>query len=598
MLLPVKDRLKLKEAALGLIPCDLVIKNVNMLNVFTGEVYKADVGVWGNAIAHINCDPDNLGREETPIEAKQEIDGTGKYLIPGLIDAHIHIESTMMIPKNFAKAVIPQGTTTVITDPHEIGNVCGIEGVEYMLENSEGLPMRQFVLAPSCVPAVLGKENAGASFDSKEVAYLMENHERVIGLAEVMDYVGVINNDPRMVRILDEAYKNNLFMQGHAPFVSGRQLSAYVAGGPVSDHECRISQEAKDKVRVGMYIDGRESSITKNLNEIIPAFENFRYLDRLCLCTDDKECDDIGKTGHMNEVVRMAIKYGLEPVDAIRSATFNNAREVGILNLGAIAPGYIADMVLVDGLDTLNVDTVIYEGDVVFADNKLTKEIEKPASDVETRNTVYIKDLTVDDFKMKAPIDNGNIDVNVISYPDLFLSNTDIKVCNFPVKDGIVDLSEADNFKYVIIINRHKEHDTISYGIVENFGTTHGAMASTISHDSHNLTIVYDKPEDAYACYKELEKVGGGIACARTGEVFATLQLEVAGLMSARPAEELAPEIDNMKDAMKELGLVNMPNPILRIAVLALPVVPNVKMSDMGIIEVATQNILPLFPNN
>lgn len=594
MLLPVQDRKGLKDAAVGKIPCDTVIRNINMLNVLTGEVYLADVGIYKNAIAHITCDPDNTERPEARIEAVKEIDGTGKYLIPGLIDAHIHIESTMMIPKNFTKVALPQGTTTVITDPHEIGNVIGIEGVEYMLENSEGLPLRHFILAPSCVPAVLNKENAGAVFDAPEVSKLME-HERVLGLAEVMDYVGVINNDPRMNRILDACFEKDLFIQGHAPFVSGRDLSAYMAGGPVSDHESRLGQEARDKMRVGMFVDGRESSITKNLEEIIPAVKSFRYLDRLCLCTDDKECDDIMKTGHMNEVARMAMKYGLAPEDAIRCATFHTAREIGILNLGAIAPGYIADLAIVDGLDTLNVEKVIYQGELVVDNGELAVEIQKQPHEIETRNTVYIKPMTLEDFQLKAPIQNGEVDTTVIYYPDATLSNTEVKGMKLPVKEGIVDISAYPELNYVIIVNRHQGHDTVAFGVVEGFGTNGGAVASTISHDSHNLTIVYKDPADAYNCYKELERVGGGMATAKDGKVFATLQLEVAGLMSAKEAPVLAKDIDNMKDALQSLGLVAMTNPILRIATLALPVVPEVKMSDMGIVEVATQEILPLF---
>ncbi|MGL5693763.1 MAG: amidohydrolase family protein, partial [Peptostreptococcaceae bacterium] len=369
-----KDKNGLIEAAIGRKKCDLVIENCKIVNVFSGEIYDGDIGIYGGFIAHIRCNPDEDTINEERIDGKKYYDANGKYIIPGLIDAHIHIESTLMTPRNFAKVVIPHGTTTVVTDPHEIANVYGVEGVEYMHNSSEGLPMRQYVLAPSCVPAVLGLENSGASFDYTHIEKLFEL-DRVIGIGEVMDFLGVINNDTRMVDILEAAEKRGLFLQGHAPFLSGRDLSAYLCGGANSDHESRTAKEARDKIRNGMYVDARESSISKNVTDIVKGISDFRYTANLTLCTDDREADEILEHGHMNAVVRTAIKAGMNPIDAIRSATLNTARELGINNLGGIAPNFVADLVLVDSLENMNVNAVIYNGELVSENGQLLVEI-------------------------------------------------------------------------------------------------------------------------------------------------------------------------------------------------------------------------------
>ncbi|WP_129600692.1 adenine deaminase [Anaerophilus nitritogenes] len=589
-----KDKKALIEAAMGKTPCDVVIQNVNMVNVFTGEIYKANIGIYEGFIAHIQCDPDDLHRQENELVGKQYYDGFGKYIIPGLIDAHIHIESTMMTPKNFAKAVVPHGTTTVVTDPHEIANVCGIDGVMYMHESSKNLPMRQYLLAPSCVPAVPGKENGGAIFQDKEVKQLLEL-KRVIGLAEVMDYPGVIHNDQRMVDILDCVEKRNLFMQGHAPFVSGRELSAYLCAGPNSDHESRIGQEARDKMRVGMYVDARESSISKNVEDIVKNIQDFRYFNYLTLCTDDREAEDILSSGHMNDVVRKAIKCGMNPIDAIRSATLNVAKEIGINNLGAIAPGYVADLVILDSLEEMNPCAVFFEGKLVAENKELKVEIVNQVFELENKNTMFVEDITLEDFKIKAPIQEGKIKTRVIKYQELNFSTTDFVIEEIPVKNGYLDISHDINLKFVIIINRHKGHQTKGYGVVRNFGTHMGAVGSTVSHDCHNLTIVYDTPQNAYIVAKDLIELGGGINCAKDEKMIEHLPLSVGGLMSTKPCDVIAKEATKMKKALKDLGLTEIENPLLRIATLALPVIPNAKMSDLGMVDVLKQQIVDLF---
>lgn len=587
------DKKGLIESALGKKECDLAIENANILNLFTGEIYKGDVGIYDGFISHIreNIDRDT---EEDRIKAKKYYDAKGKYLIPGLIDAHIHIESTMMTPRNFAEAVIPHGTTTVVTDPHEIANVCGIEGVKYMVDNSKDVPMRQFILAPSCVPSVPGKENAGAEFKKEEIEEIL-NLDRVIGLGEVMDFLGVINNDKRMVDILNLVEEKDLFIQGHAPYLSGKDLSAYMCAGPITDHESRSSQEARDKLRVGMYVDARDSSISKNVEDIVNGIKDFRYLDYLTLCTDDKEAADILENGHMNEVVISAIKSGINPIDAIRSATLNIAREINIRNLGAIAPGYVADMLIVDSLESIKPEAVFFKGELVAQNGELKKRVEKKEFDIENRNTVYVDNIEENDFKIKAPINEGLIKTNVIKYRSLKSSSTDFVVEELPVKDGYIDISHDSDLKYVIVINRHKGFETKGYGIVRNFGTSEGAIASTVSHDSHNLTITYDDPKNAFVVAKDLIEIGGGISCAKNGKFIEHLELPIAGLLSKKPCKELAEEAAKMKKALRGLGLIDIKNPLLRIATLALIVIPNAKMSDLGMIDVLTQEIKGLF---
>ena len=582
------NRKELIKAALGLVECDLAIKNAQLLNVFTGEVYPATVFVYDGAIAHVEYR--NL--EEGLDKVKNVVDAEGKYLIPGLIDAHMHVESSMLTPRNFAKVSIPSGTTTIVMDPHEIGNVYGVEGVKYMHDSGEGLPQRQFVDIPSCVPAVPECENAGAEFFAKEIEELAEL-KRVIGLAEVMDYIGVINQEDRMADIIHAAERKGLYLQGHAPFVSGRNLSAYLIGGPVTDHESRTGEEAIEKLRSGMYIDSRESSITHNVKDIWEGVKHCKFFDHYCLCTDDREADDLLHEGHINYVVNAAIKYGMDPVTAIKSATLNTAREINVTDLGAIAPGYVADMLLVEDLSNIHPTHVFFEGKLVAQDGKLLQPIEDKEYEIETRNSVQLKELSLDDFHVDTPVENGKVNVNVMVYPNLELSSTYVEKTEFEVKDGSIVLP-SDDYKFVIVLNRYGK-GTIGKGIVKGFGTKKGALASTVSHDSHNLTVVYDNEADALLVANTLKECGGGMCAAYNGTVLSTLPLPLAGLMSLKSAEELSVVSQKMKQAIVELGLTDMENPLLRIVTLALPVIPEVKMSDLGLVDVLTKKIVPFY---
>ena len=580
-----KDKKSLMMVAMGRQPADLAIVNANLVNTFTGEIYKANVFVYDGFVAHVETE------DFETVNAREVLDARGKFLTPGLIDAHVHIESSMMIPRNFAKAVIPHGTTMVITDPHEIANVYGIEAVEYMNAQTEGLPMKMYIDIPSCVPAVPGLENAGATFMADEIRKML-NLSNVIGLAEVMDFIGVYNADDRMMDILKVFEEDGRYIQGHAPGLKGRQLSSYRIGGPTTCHETRNDWEVKPKMRSGMYVDARSSSIAKNVSEIVKGMEGIKFYDRLTFCTDDREVDEIIAHGHMNDVLRDALKCGFDAVTAIKSCTLNAAQAVHLENYGAIAPGYVADMLLMDSLDELKPSHVFTDGTLVAKDGVLLADIPDIRFELEEKNSVNAPDFTVEDFKLKYE-KSDKVKVNMMEYIDFNGSTSVCTQIELPVVDGVVDISGDDSLHYAIIINRYGK-GTFTKGVVKNFGKIDAAWGTTVSHDSHNISIVYKNPEDAFAVYECLKKTGGGQALAENGQVVANVVLNVGGLMSNKPNEELSSEVQNMKSALKKAGL-DLPNPMLRIVTLALPVIPNVKFSDIGLVDVNKQELIPIF---
>lgn len=595
MMLSADKRRELVEAALGKRPLDLAITNAKLVNVFTGEIYPADVGIYQGFIAHVQADPDGVrGETPPPLEGTVTIDASGSYLIPGLVDSHVHIESSMMTPANFAGVIIPHGTTTAITDPHEIGNVLGVPGVRYMLEASEDLPMRQYILVPSCVPSVMDLETAGACFGTKEVAEMLD-WERVLGVAEVMDFPGVITGSERMRGILDQAHRRGAFIQGHSPTLTDRALSAYLCAGPESDHEVRVGSEAREKMRLGMTIDARESSMSRNLDQLIPAIRDFNAPPNLTFCTDDREPADLLYEGHMNHVVRRAIEEGMEPTLALRAATLQAARNAGLANLGAIAPGYAADMALVPSLEGMNPSHVFFAGKLVAQDGEMTVSLPKRTFDLEQENTVHLDKLRPGDFAIKAPIEEGTIPTRVLTYQTADSLFARFEVEDLPVRGGEVDISGQEGLRLVAVFNRHGAPENRFVGIIRDFGLERGAIGSTISHDCHNLTVVASDPIDAALACNTLRECGGGIVCTRDGEVLDLVQLPIAGLMSPLAAEELAPRTSHLKDTIREMGIPGE-DPLLRIATLTLAVIPEAKITDQGLVAVNEQKLVPLFP--
>ncbi|AYW49788.1 adenine deaminase [Tetragenococcus halophilus] len=585
-----QNRRELLKAALGEIKSDLAVKNTRYLNLFTGEEYPATIFIHEGFVVHVEAD--NL--EEGLANVGEVVDAQGAYIVPGLIDAHMHIESSMLTPRNFAEAVIPRGTTTVITDPHEVANVAGEEAVRYMHDAGLDLPMRQWINIPSSVPAVPGLEEAGATFDESVVDRLA-NLQNVIGLAEVMDYKGVEQGTDRMMSMIEAAERNDLYIQGHVPDESGRLLSAYAVGGPRTDHETRTSEEAKNKLRAGMYLDARESSMAKNIAAIWDGIKDFPWRDRLALCTDDREASDLLETGHMNDVVRQMIKNGLPAVEAIRAGSLHVAEEVGVTNLGAIAPGYVADFLLVRDLENFEPEQVYFEGKQVAANGKMVAPIVPKEFDIEKSNTVNVLPLDLEDFQLKTPSkqQNGKIKINVPTYIDYEGSITELHEEEHVIKDGVIDISEDPDLAYVITVNRYgKTNKTV--GLIRHFGGVEGAVGSTIAHDHHNMMIVYRYPEAAKRVYEALVTCGGGISCSGKEKLLQTLALPVFGLMSNKSCFDTAEEGERMKETLKSIGL-NTLNPLLRIVTLGLTVIPKFKYSDLGLVDVLESQLIPVF---
>lgn len=583
-----KDRRALLEAAMGRRPCDLAVENVRFVNVFTGEIYPAVVYVLDGFVAYVE-----EGGRADPALAHQVVDGQGAYLTPGFVDPHVHIESAMLTPRAFAAAVVPHGTTTVVTDPHEIANVLGEQAVVYMHDAAEDLPMRQLVDIPSCVPAVPGLENSGAEFDAGTV-HRLAKLPRVIGLAEVMDFLAVAQGEQRMLDMLDAAQQEGLYVQGHVPVSDKRLLSAYAIGGPTTCHETREGEDAVSKLRLGLRIDARESSIAKDVEKIYSQVRCLRYLDRVSLCTDDREAHDILENGHMDNALRKAVACGMDGVDALRCATLHPALESGLSNLGAVAPGYAADFLLLEDLKDFRVRAVYYGGRLVARDGVLTQEITPKTFALEQMDTMRVPPLKREDFDIAAPVEQGVVKVNVLHFAELEKSNTTRCVEEIPVRDGKLDLSQQPDLCYVKIVNRHGK-GTVCSGVTRGFGLKEGAFASTVSHDSHNLCVVYRDADSAYEACRALVACRGGMCCAMPGRQTVTLPLPVAGLMSTLPCGELARQAGEMKQALRRAGMPQS-NPLVRIVTMALPVIPEAKYTDLGLVDVYAKKVLPLFP--
>ncbi|HLQ39539.1 MAG TPA: adenine deaminase C-terminal domain-containing protein [Tetragenococcus sp.] len=582
---------ELAQAALFLQKNDFVVTNVQLVNVLSKEILAANVYVKGKNISYVDYHLKNLP------DGLAVIDGKGQYLLPGLIDTHMHIESTMLTPQRFADLVAPLGTTTVVCDPHEVANVFGITGVEYVAQCGQNLPMRQLIDVPSCVPSVEGLEKSGATFHDREVSQLLEL-DSVVGLAEVMDYEGVIHQKERMTEIITAVKDQGYYIQGHCPLLSGQRLAAYRIGGPVSDHEATSIEEIQEKVRNGFYIDIRESNTNRNLGKFIQTIKDWKCLDRFTFCTDDRRTNVILREGHINGLVKKAITNGMDPIDAISFATINAAQEIKAEDLGAIAPGYIADMILVHDLKQMRPSIVIFEGQVVAKEGKIFDPTQETLNlAIEKRSSMNIPTLKTTDFLIAVPKEkkeNQEIIMNVMAYESFTSSFTHLEQDVFKIKDSFIDLADKKDMMYAMVINRHGE-GTFSVCATKAFGIDHGALATTVSHDSHNVTLVYDTPSNAKAALTQLVAQRGGMVAVEDGQVIASLPLAVAGLMSDEEPAELVAQIDQMTAANRKLGNTYLENPVSRITILALLVSPFVKLSDLGLVDTQKQEFISLF---
>lgn len=582
-----KDRSRLIAAARGDLACDLTVENIQFFNVFTGEIYPASVDVLDGFVVRVREEGQEAARS-----AKMHYDGKGNYLIPGFIDTHMHVESTMMIPENLSRAILPWGTTTICTDPHEIGNVMGIEGVKFMLESAKKSKLRQYVLAPSCVPAVPGLETSGAVFRAEEIGTILDM-DNVVGIAEVMDYVGVVHDSERMHSIIDEGLKRGMFIQGHAPYIRGGELAAYLIGGPVSDHESVCAAEVQEKLRAGMHINLRASSLIDNLSALADGCRNHPWKDFVSICTDDVHAAELLTVGHINKVVGKAVRSGLDGREVIKMATFNAARELHFDDLGAIAPGYIADMQLVPALDGSKPLAVFVEGELV-AENGVYVGGDAMGEEYDLPNTVNVPQLrTEEDFVLRVPAEHtgDTITVNVLEPADENGVLRRAVPTVLPVTNGAVDISAHPELTMVCCANRYGT-GTKTIAVYRNFGLEKGALAATVSHDSHNLTVCYKNTADALLAAETLKGCGGGICAACDGEET-HLTLPAAGLMSQRPCAEVAAEVKKTQCAVSAISGGKLP--ILASAIMALPVLSGTVITDLGLVDGICQEFVPVF---
>jgi len=559
-------------AARGEVEVDLFLTGGNIANLLSGEVHRADLAIHRGLIAGFDC-----------CSARNTIDLEGLILAPGFIDGHVHIESSMVTVPEYARAVVPRGTTTVIADPHEIANVWGEAGVRYILESSRGVPLNVFIMLPTCVPAT-NLETAGATLDADALARLMQE-DGVLGLAEVMNYPGVIRRDPEVMKKIRLADGRRI--DGHAPGLKGRDLSAYINAGISSDHECTTLAEAEEKLRQGMYIMLREGSAAKNLLDLLPLVtpQNSR---QFLFVSDDRHPADILGQGNIDFMVRLAIEQGLDPITALQIASLNAAQYFGLRDLGAIAPGYRADIAVLDGLDGLNVVKVIKDGKLVAEDGEFIAQ--RKSAPALKQESMHIGKIDLQSFEIKVEAEGLARVIGII--PDQIITKT--LWLSPRVVDGKVDSDMGRDILKMAVVERHRATGNVGLGLVQGVGLVRGALASSVAHDSHNISVVGASDDDMLAAVLAVMEMGGGLVCVADGKVLAGLPLPVAGLLSERRMQDVAESIAGCIDAAQKLGC-RLKDPFMTLSFLCLPVIPELKLTDMGLVDVNAFRLVPLF---
>lgn len=552
-------------AAAGREKADLVLKSAKYLNVFSNEFLCGDIAVANGLIAGVG-----------KYDGKTEIDVSGKLVLPGFIDAHIHLESSMVTPAEFAKAVVAHGTTTVITDPHEITNVMGIDGVEYMIQASQNLPIDVHFMMPSCVPATEIDES-GAELDCKDIDLYLDN-KKVLGLAEMMNYVGVINGDKNVLSKIVTSQAHHKKIDGHAPELSGNDLNAYIAAGVYSDHECSTFENALEKLRKGQFIMIREGTAAHNLKALMPLLTQ-QYYSRCMFATDDKHPSDLLYGGHIDYIVKQALKNGADPIVALKTATHHAARYFLLNNKGAIASGYLADIVVVDNLEDFNVETVFKCGKLVF-DGEV-KDFSAPTVDEKLAekcfDTFHLDSVTPSSFKV-----DGKLGLIGLVGGELLTRNL-----------GTADKIDVENdILKIACIERHKGTNHIGVGYVKGYSLKSGAVATSVAHDSHNIITVGCNDDDIAVAVNAIKDSKGGIAVVENGKIKALLELPIAGLMSDEPLTTVNEKLENAKLSAYELGADKSIDPFMTLSFLSLPVIPSLRITTKGVFDAENWKML------
>lgn len=551
--------------AAGREKADLVLKNAKYLNVFSNEFLSGDIAVANGLIAGVG-----------KYDGKTEIDVSGKLVLPGFIDAHIHLESSMVTPAEFAKAVVAHGTTTVITDPHEITNVMGIDGVEYMIQASQNLPIDVHFMMPSCVPATEIDES-GAELDCKDIDLYLDN-KKVLGLAEMMNYVGVINGDKNVLSKIVTSQAHHKKIDGHAPELSGNDLNAYIAAGVYSDHECSTFENALEKLRKGQFIMIREGTAAHNLKALMPLLTQ-QYYSRCMFATDDKHPSDLLYGGHIDYIVKQALKNGADPIVALKTATHHAARYFLLNDKGAIASGYLADIVVVDNLEDFNVETVFKRGKLVF-DGEV-KDFSAPTVDEKLAekcfDTFHLDSVTPSSFKV-----DGKLGLIGLVGGELLTRNL-----------GTADKIDVENdILKIACIERHKGTNHIGVGYVKGYSLKSGAVATSVAHDSHNIITVGCNDDDIAVAVNAIKDSKGGIAVVENGKIKALLELPIAGLMSDEPLTTVNEKLENAKLSAYELGADKSIDPFMTLSFLSLPVIPSLRITTKGVFDAENWKML------
>lgn len=560
-------KLHIIDVAAGREKADLVLKNATYVNVFSGELETCDIAVAEGLIVGLGS-----------YSGVAEVDMTGKIVCPGFIDAHIHLESSLVSPSEFVRAVIPHGTTTVITDPHEITNVMGTDGIDYMLAATEGLPMDTMFMIPSCVPAS-PLDESGANLDYRDIDSFFE-HPRVLGLAEMMNYPGIISADSDTVAKIVASQAHHKKIDGHAPGLTGYDLNAYVAAGVYSDHECATAEDAMRKLRLGQFIMVRDGTAARNLEALMPLIKSPKYFSRCMFCTDDKHPSDLLEKGHIDYICREAVRMGADPIQTVQVACLHAARYFLLNNRGAIAPGYLADFAVVEDLKDFHVVTVYKRGKLVYNQGEV-EDFPKPEIpahlNAKAHDTFHLPVLRAADFaETRSKVVIGMIDGQIIT-EDLGYANA-------------INLEE-DILK-MAVVERHKNTRHIGIGYLHGYGLKEGAVATSVSHDSHNIICVGCNDADCAFAVNRIAENKGGIVVVNHGQVIAELPLEIAGLMSDKPLVEVNDLLEKAKAAAHAQGVGNGIDPFMTLSFMALPVIPTVRLTTRGVIDVATQQYI------